>query len=180
MKILRELLNFLRPKYRRSYLRRGVKMDRSTYIVAAEKLDISRYVYIGPNCFINAEGGVKIGSGSILAPKVVILSSSHDYKVGGMLPYDVYDEHRAVNIGAGVWIGYGAMVCPGVTIGDGAVIAMGAVVTKQVDPGAVVGGNPALVIERRKDQDIQKLVSSESYFHKKYWKGRRIRIKKEG
>ena len=172
---LRTIYFLLLPTFRQDYLRQDIKMDRSANIVAPDGLDIGRYVYIGPKCFINAEGGVHLGEGSILAPEVVILSSSHDYKAANLLPYDVYDEHRPVRIGAGVWVGYRSMICPGVTIGDGAVIAMGAVVTKTVEAGDIVGGNPAKVIGRRKNQDIEKLVSEKDFFHKKYLRGKRVR-----
>jgi maltose O-acetyltransferase len=150
-------------------------MDPSVNIVAPDNFEIEPYVYIGPKCFINAEGGVHLGEGSILAPEVVILSSSHAYKVSSLLPYDVYDEHRPVKIGAGVWIGYRSMICPGVNIGDGAVIAMGAVVTKTVNAGDIVGGNPASVIGKRDDQIIEKLVFDKAFFHRKYFHGKRER-----
>jgi maltose O-acetyltransferase len=48
-----------------------------------------------------------------------------------------------VRIGSDVWIGGGAIILPGVTIGDGAVIGAGSVVTRDVDPGQTVMGNPA-------------------------------------
>lgn len=48
-----------------------------------------------------------------------------------------------------VWIGHGAIINAGVTIGNGAVIAAGAVVTKNVEPYAIVGGNPAKLIRYR-------------------------------
>lgn len=54
-------------------------------------------------------------------------------------------------VGNDVWIGYGSTIMPGVTIGDGAIIASCSVVTKDVPPYAVVGGNPAQVIRRRFD-----------------------------
>ena len=50
-----------------------------------------------------------------------------------------------MTIGNDVWIGHGAIVLPGRSIGDGAVIAAGAIVTKDVAPYAIVGGNPARV-----------------------------------
>ncbi|MBN2478835.1 MAG: CatB-related O-acetyltransferase [Parachlamydiales bacterium] len=50
-----------------------------------------------------------------------------------------------------VWIGYGATIMPGVTIGQGAIIASKAVVTKDVDPYTIVGGNPAKLIRKRFD-----------------------------
>ena len=54
-----------------------------------------------------------------------------------------------------VWIGTNAIICSGVTIGQGAIIAAGAVVTKDVAPYAIVGGNPAKVIKYRFDEGIR-------------------------
>jgi len=51
-----------------------------------------------------------------------------------------------------VWFGYGALIMPGVHIGNGAIIATAAVVTKNVPPYAIVGGNPATVIRTRFDE----------------------------
>lgn len=58
-------------------------------------------------------------------------------------------DNREIVIGNDVWIGANVILLPGVTIGDGAVIAAGAVVTKDVEPYAVVGGVPAKVIKYR-------------------------------
>lgn len=55
-------------------------------------------------------------------------------------------------VGNDVWIGYGATIMPGVTIGDGAIVASKSVVTKDVEPFAVVGGNPARLIRHRFDE----------------------------
>ncbi|MCK9532239.1 MAG: Vat family streptogramin A O-acetyltransferase [Gammaproteobacteria bacterium] len=52
-------------------------------------------------------------------------------------------------IGNDVWIGYAALIMPGVHIGHGAIVAAGAVVTRDVPPYTVVGGNPAAVLRRR-------------------------------
>lgn len=57
-------------------------------------------------------------------------------------------------IGNDVWIGHGATIMPGVTIGDGAIIASKSVVTKDVAPYAIVGGNPAKLIKRRFSKHI--------------------------
>ena len=63
-------------------------------------------------------------------------------------------------IGNDVWIGYGATIMPGVHIGDGAIVATNAVVTKNVAPYAVVGGNPAKEIRLRFPPDtIQSLLA---------------------
>jgi virginiamycin A acetyltransferase len=62
-------------------------------------------------------------------------------------------------IGNDVWIGYEAVIMPGIKIGDGAIIATKSVVTKEVQPYTIVGGNPASVIRRRfSDEIIQDLL----------------------
>ncbi len=68
-------------------------------------------------------------------------------------------DNRTVVIGNDVWIGAYVSILPGVRIGDGAVIAAGAVVTKDVEPYAIVGGVPAKKIRYRfDDQMIRKLL----------------------
>ncbi|WP_050765162.1 DapH/DapD/GlmU-related protein [Fulvimarina pelagi] len=61
------------------------------------------------------------------------------------------DERRArrVSVGHDVWIGQNAVIMPGVTIGDGAVIGANAVVTRDVEPYAIVAGVPAKVLRKR-------------------------------
>lgn len=62
-------------------------------------------------------------------------------------------------IGNDVWIGYGATIMPGVNIGDGAIIATKSVVTKNVEPYAIVGGNPAKEIRKRfSETEIRELL----------------------
>lgn len=61
----------------------------------------------------------------------------HDWSRTGMAP---------IRICRGAWIGARAMILKGVTIGEGAVVAMGSVVTRDVPPRTIVGGNPARVI----------------------------------
>lgn len=55
-------------------------------------------------------------------------------------------------VGSDVWTCENCLILPGVTIGDGAVVAAGAVVTKDVPPYAIVGGNPAKVLRYRFDE----------------------------
>lgn len=62
---------------------------------------------------------------------------------------------QTVKIGNDVWIGHGAFIKPGVTIGDGAVVAAHAVVTKDVPPYSIVGGNPAAVIRYRFPEELR-------------------------
>lgn len=64
-----------------------------------------------------------------------------------------------INIGNDVWTGMDVTFLPGVTIGDGAVIAAGSVVTKDVPPYAIVGGNPAKALKYRfTKKQIKKLL----------------------
>jgi virginiamycin A acetyltransferase len=62
-----------------------------------------------------------------------------------------YPSKGNTTVGNDVWIGYRATILPGVTIGDGAIISAYAVVTRDVAPYTIVGGNPATVIRARFD-----------------------------
>jgi virginiamycin A acetyltransferase len=63
-------------------------------------------------------------------------------------------------IGNDVWIGYGATIMPGVQIGDGAIIASKAIVTRNVEPYTIVGGNPAREIKKRfSEEKIEQLLA---------------------
>ncbi|MBQ7515151.1 MAG: CatB-related O-acetyltransferase [Schwartzia sp.] len=61
----------------------------------------------------------------------------------------VLPQKRQIILGSDVWIGWGALLLSGVRVGNGAIIAARAVVTKDVPPYAIVGGNPARVIKYR-------------------------------
>lgn len=62
-------------------------------------------------------------------------------------------------VGNDVWFGYNTLIMPGVRIGDGAVIATGAVVTTDVPPYTIVGGNPAQPVKQRyPDEDVARLL----------------------
>src|SRR5438270_5802854 len=76
---------------------------------------------------------ITIGDGAVLAPGVRILchDASCRAQIGGTWV-------APVTIGAGAFIGTEAVLMPGVTVGEGAVVAAGAVVTRDVPPGAVV------------------------------------------
>ncbi|HEX2917599.1 MAG TPA: DapH/DapD/GlmU-related protein, partial [Edaphobacter sp.] len=85
----------------------------------------------------------EIGDDVMIGPNVSLITASH--------PLDP-SERRTTTIGKpivlerGVWIAAGAIVIGGVTVGENSVIAAGSVVTKDVPPNTLVGGNPARVI----------------------------------
>lgn len=130
-----------------------------------DKIQLGRYTRIGANCHLNGEGGIQIHEGSILGPGVTILSSSHSYDQEDYIPYGFSDHLRPVLVGKGCWIGANAMIVPGVKLGDGVVVAMGAVVSRNVPSGAIVAGNPAIVVKMR-NASYKQLINTESYFLK--------------
>jgi maltose O-acetyltransferase len=131
-----------------------------------EKMKISSHVYIGPEAYISARGGVEIGEGVIIGPRLSILTSNHRYDEATMLPYDGDVYLKPVKIEKNVWIGAHVLICPGVTVGEGAVVAMGSVVTKDVPPYSVVGGNPAKVIKTRDIEKYKELDASGQIYMK--------------
>lgn len=112
--------------------------------------DCGRNIHLGENVFINSgckfqdQGGIFIGDRCLIGHNVVIATLNHHMDVdrrGGMVP-------KPVRLGSDVWVGSGAILLPGITVGDGAVVAAGAVVTTDVAPRTIVGGNPARLIKR--------------------------------
>ena len=78
-------------------------------------------------------------------------------------------------IGDDVWIGYEATIMPGVKIGSGAIVASKSVVTKDVPPYAVVGGNPAQVIRMRFDEAVIRELLDISWWD---WSAEKVGVRK--
>jgi acetyltransferase-like isoleucine patch superfamily enzyme len=108
---------------------------------------------------VDTSGGVQIGDRALIGYGTKIISSNHVIPPNrGSIFHAGYDK-RPVVIGKDVWIGANVIILPGRTIGEGAVIAAGSVVTKNVEPYTIVGGNPAKLIRRRDEtQQIAKLI----------------------
>ena len=107
------------------------------------------FISIGNNVFINAcchfqdHGGVTIGDGCQIGHAVVFATLNH-----GLAPADRANTYPApITLGRNVWVGSNATILQGVSIGDNAIVAAGAVVTKDVAPGTIVGGVPARCIK---------------------------------
>lgn len=126
---------------RKVFLHRYVKLSGYGTQASRAKLVIGDGVAIGDRTEIHAGERVEIGSGSLIAWDCTILDRDY-HKFGGER-----EQTAPVIIGERVWIGCHALILKGVTIGDGAVIAAGSVVTKDVPPGVLVGGNPARVLK---------------------------------
>lgn len=107
-------------------------------------------VIINPNAHITACNSIHIGSGTLLGKYVTITDNSHGNIIKDEASIKPLNRSLIskgpVIIGSNVWIGDKATILPNVTIGNGAIIGANAVVTKDVPPYSVVGGNPAKVI----------------------------------
>ncbi len=104
---------------------------------------------IGIKCEVH--GKVTIGNDVMMAPEVIIYTKGHAYDNLTLPMIEQGDTPtKPVTIGDDVWIGRRALILPGVSIGNGAIVGAGAIVTKNVPPMTIVGGNPAKVIKDRK------------------------------
>ena len=116
------------------------------------RCDYGCNISIGENFFANFnltildEAPVVIGDDAFIGPNVSIYTACHPIEADKRSTRQEWAE--PVTIGNDVWIGGSATILPGVTIGDRVVIGAGAVVTKDVPPDCVVGGNPAKIIKR--------------------------------
>jgi carbonic anhydrase/acetyltransferase-like protein (isoleucine patch superfamily) len=128
----------------------GAWVERGSVLWAFDGSIVTRRnVFLGPCVTIYGHGGVEIGDDTLVSMKATILSSNHAIPEQGKVIRQQPDELLPTRIGRDVWIGANAVILGGVTIGDGAVVAAGAVVTKDVEPGAVVAGVPARFVRRR-------------------------------
>lgn len=126
-------------------------VKQNAYIGSGAGLRIGNRSQLGHNSRIGQH--VTLGDDVVMGPDVVIMTSAHAFErldtpinLQGSLPV------RPITIGNDVWIGTRVVILPGVTIGDQAVIGASALVTKDVPPRAIAGGNPARVIRYRGDK----------------------------
>lgn len=127
----------------------GKKVDESFllippfYTAGGNEIHIGRNVFINQNCTFYDLGGLDIKDNVMIGPNVSLITSSHPLEPS---------KRRTVTIGKpivierNVWIATGAIIIGGVTLGENSVVAAGSVVTKNVPPNTLVGGNPARVI----------------------------------
>ncbi|MEU9584532.1 sugar O-acetyltransferase [Streptomyces werraensis] len=110
-------------------------------------VDYGSNITVGARTFVNYHltaldvAAITIGEDCQIGPNVQLLTPTHP--VEPQPRRDKLEAARPITIGDNVWIGGGAIVCPGVTIGDNSVIGAGAVVTKDIPANVVAVGNPA-------------------------------------
>lgn len=111
-------------------------------------IELGDGVVISSGVHLVAMAGIRIGAGTMIGEYTSVRDANHSRESGVTLR-DSAHQARAITIGKEVWIGRGAAILAGVTIGDRATIAANAVVTRDVAPGAIVGGVPAVPLQKR-------------------------------
>jgi len=103
---------------------------------------------VGARSVLTAHESIELGDDVWLGQDVFVCDASHGYQQPDVPIGHQMGPHAPVRIGAGTWIGHGAIVLPGTTIGRNVVVAAGSVVRGTVADHAVVGGSPARVLRR--------------------------------
>lgn len=126
----------------------GKDVDSSLVLLPPFYTDFGKNIRLGKNVLIQQlctffdRGGITVGNNVFIAPKVNLVTLNHD----------IDPENRSTTtakpiiIHDNVWIGINSTILPGVTIGKNAIVAAGSIVTKDVEPSIIVGGNPAKFI----------------------------------
>ncbi|VVE86156.1 transferase [Pandoraea bronchicola] len=113
------------------------------YTTGGVDISVGRNVFINQNCTFYDLGGLDIADDVMIGPNVSIITTSHpiepSQRRNGVIAKPIVIERN-------VWIAAGVTIIGGVTVGENAVVAAGSVVTKDVPPNTLVGGNPARVI----------------------------------
>ncbi|WP_458452969.1 DapH/DapD/GlmU-related protein [Methanobrevibacter sp.] len=128
----------------------NTEVNDSLGLIPPFNTDFGKNIHVGKNVFINSgckmqdHGGVFIGDDVLIGHNACLLTLNHDADPDAradMHPKPIIIENKA-------WLGSNVTVLPGVRIGEGAIVAAGAVVTRDVEAGTVVGGVPAKLIKK--------------------------------
>lgn len=112
------------------------------YTDYGKNITVGKGIFINMGCCFQDQGGITIGDDTLIGHNVVLATINH-----GIAATDRKTNYpKPIVIGRNVWIGANVTVTAGVTIGDNSIVAAGAVVTKDVPPGVIVGGIPAKII----------------------------------
>lgn len=129
------------------------------------KVEIGDHCLVGPNCCVGAVLSVKIGNYVRFSNNVTAIDNNNhpvnpaDRKIMNSVDYSSpyrswkYAVAKPIVIHDNVWIGRNSIINKGVTIGENSIVVAGSVVTKDVPPNCIVGGNPAKVVKMNIDQE---------------------------
>lgn len=104
---------------------------------------VGRNVFVNQNCTFYDLGGLDIADDVMIGPNVSLITSGHPLEPSGRRTTVVA---KPIVIERNVWIAAAVTIIGGVTVGENSVVAAGSVVTRDVPPDTLVGGNPARVI----------------------------------
>lgn len=100
-------------------------------------------VFFNFNCVVLDVCVVKVGDFTLFGPAVQIYTAMHPMNAELRRKQEFA---KSIEIGSDVWVGGGAIICPGVKIGSKSVIGAGSVVTRDIPAGVFAAGNPCRVI----------------------------------
>lgn len=154
---LRQLANFLRSFIRFKIIQRWIIVKGMTRIHRTVHLNspnrhiiLGDRVQLGPHCHVSCD--IEFRNSVLCAGHVSFIGKNeHAYNETNCSMWDSshFTQKEITVVGNDVWICHGSIILGGVKIGDGAIIAAGSVVTKDVPPMTIVGGNPAKIIKER-------------------------------
>jgi maltose O-acetyltransferase len=118
--------------------------DYGTNIILGDK------VFFNFNCVVLDIAPITIGSRTLFGPNVQIYAATHPLNYAERASGLEYG--KAISIGEDVWVGGGAIICPGVKIGNRCIIGAGSVVTRDIPDDAIAAGNPCRIIRMQMEQ----------------------------
>lgn len=122
------------------------------YATGGADTRVGRNVFVNQNCTFYDLGGINIADDVMIGPNVSIITSGHPLEPSQRRSCVVA---KPVTIEKNVWIAAGVTIIGGVTIGENSVVAAGSVVTHDVPPNTLAGGNPARVIRPITEADVR-------------------------
>ncbi|MDX8481197.1 sugar O-acetyltransferase [Mesorhizobium sp. VK24D] len=127
----------------------GRKVDDSFLLIppffttGGRDVRVGRNVFVNQNCTFYDLGGIDIADDVMIGPNVSIITSGHPIEPSQRRAFVIA---KPIVIERNVWIAANVTIIGGVTVGEYSVVAAGSVITKDVPPNTLVGGNPARVI----------------------------------
>ena len=117
-------------------------------VAGTSSVTIGANTYINRDCYFDAEAAISIGENTQIGDHVKLITSSHSQGTSDRRAGKA--ESHPIRVGAGCWIGSGAIILPGVQIANGCIIAAGAVVHSSTEQNGLYAGVPA-----RRKRDLQ-------------------------
>jgi len=129
----------------------GAWIEPPFYFAYGTNISLGSRTYINMCCSFIDDGAITIGNNVMFGPNVTIATVGHP--IAPNLREYMYTAPVAIE--DNVWIGAGAIICPGVTVGENSVIGAGSVVISDVPANVVAVGNPCRVLREINEQDQQ-------------------------